>query len=162
MSYSIVIYTKREVIFIFFSCIIAEKGSHFESPKMHCTHADRKFQPKWICTRTSQLATCDRHKSCFGFFITIRFLETLFFFNFVLFSTWWTVNFNSSKVSKLWDDLCHAIILKLSRFHSIHVIIQWAAIDTENLFSIILFYVFFLNFPGVCPYPFWSSEGHHW
>ena len=28
--------------------------------KNHRTHAHRKFQPKWVLTRTSQLATCDR------------------------------------------------------------------------------------------------------
>ena len=34
---------------------------HFASLKMHCTHAHRKFQPKLIRTRTSQLATAHRN-----------------------------------------------------------------------------------------------------
>ena len=44
---------------------------------MHRTHAHRKFQPKWVRTRTSQLATAHRNsqlviahrKSCFGFLL---------------------------------------------------------------------------------------------
>ena len=77
LSYRIVIYTKRKVIFNFISCIIAEKRgklrSHFASLKMHRMHAHRKFQPKWVRKRTLQLATAHRNsqlviahrKSCF-------------------------------------------------------------------------------------------------
>ena len=67
----------RKGIFIFISCIIGKKRvkwwSHFASLKMHRRHSHLKFQPKWIHTRTSQLATAHRNsqlaiahrKSCF-------------------------------------------------------------------------------------------------
>ena len=75
MSYRIVIYTKRNVISILISCIIAKKcaklQSHIASLEMHGAHAHRKFQPKWVRTRTSQLDTAHR-KSCFAVYSTYQ------------------------------------------------------------------------------------------
>ena len=67
---------------IFISCIIAKKTCEVASLKMHRTHAHCKFQPKWVRTRTSQLATAHRnlqlaiahHKSCFAVLEICRFV----------------------------------------------------------------------------------------
>ena len=72
MSYRIIIDTKRNVILIIISCIIAKKCAKLR--EMHRAQAHRKFQPKWVRTRTSQLATTHRNsqlatahrKFCYG------------------------------------------------------------------------------------------------
>ena len=62
-------YTKRMVIFTFFTCIIAKKcaklRSNFACLKMHHTHAHHKFKPKWVriarahCNLWPHIPTCD-------------------------------------------------------------------------------------------------------
>ena len=47
----------------------AKLRSHFAHLKKHRTHAHRNLQPKWVRTRTSQLATCDRTSQVMSWYL---------------------------------------------------------------------------------------------